>query len=396
MSNRLAFTQSNIAAIKPPETGRAFAYDAKTPGLALVTTSGGVKSFYFIRWVQGRSLKLFLGHFPAMTISAARKTATSMLDQANRGQVPKKIGAGQLTLGQLWATFEKHWMPYLRERTRKTDTDRYNACLKSLERKRLSAITREHVVTLHLKLGEARGHVMANRAIQLLRRLFNYAIVDLKQRTLDNPARGIRLFSEEKRERFLLAKEMPAWFAALEAEPEHMRDFFLLCLYTGARKTNVQQMRWSHLDLGERIWTIPKEEFKTGKAKVVVLSAPAVEILLRRQASAASDFVFPSRSASGHLVEPKKSWAAVCKRAGIGNLRIHDLRRSLGSWQASLGASLPIIGKSLGHDSPASTAIYARLELDPVRASVEAATAAMLAHRTPKQIEDKTDRERPA
>lgn len=64
---------------------------------------------------------------------------------------------------------------------------------------------------------------------------------------------------------------------------------------------------------------------------------------------------------------------------GLPDIRIHDLRRSLGSWQAVTGASGYIIGKSLGHKSQQATAIYARLNLDPVRESVERATEAMMA-----------------
>lgn len=105
-----------------------------------------------------------------------------------------------------------------------------------------------------------------------------------------------------------------------------------------------------------------------------------MDILKSRQASEnPSPFVFPSStSASGHLEEPKRGWQRIIERANIKDLRIHDLRRSLGSWQASTGASLSIIGKSLGHKNVATTAIYARLNLDPVRESVETATAAML------------------
>lgn len=82
---------------------------------------------------------------------------------------------------------------------------------------------------------------------------------------------------------------------------------------------------------------------------------------------------------NGHIVEPKKAWKRVLERAGIDDLRIHDLRRTLGSWQAKTGASLTIVGKSLNHKSPSTTAIYARLDLDPVRESVDRATGAILA-----------------
>jgi len=77
-------------------------------------------------------------------------------------------------------------------------------------------------------------------------------------------------------------------------------------------------------------------------------------------------------------MEPKKAWARILKRADIENLHIHDLRHSLGSWQAATGASLCIIGKTLAHKNVSTTAVYARLSLDPVRAAMETATRAML------------------
>ena len=91
-----------------------------------------------------------------------------------------------------------------------------------------------------------------------------------------------------------------------------------------------------------------------------------------------SEFVFPGTGKNGHLAEPRKGWERILKRAGIADLRIHDLRRTLGSWQAKTGASLAIIGKSLNHKHQNTTAIYARLDLDPVRASINTATNAML------------------
>ena len=78
-----------------------------------------------------------------------------------------------------------------------------------------------------------------------------------------------------------------------------------------------------------------------------------------------NEWVFPSDGQSGHLNDPKKAWARLLKRAQIEDLRMHDLRRTFGSWQAALGANGYIIGKSLGHKSQQSTAIYARLNLEP-------------------------------
>ena len=89
-----------------------------------------------------------------------------------------------------------------------------------------------------------------------------------------------------------------------------------------------------------------------------------------------------------HLVNPNRVWNRILERAGIDDLRIHDLRRTLGSWQAKTGASLVTIGKSLNHKSLNATAIYARLDLDPVRESVNTATAAMMEAGKPKKTAD--------
>ncbi|MDR0680067.1 MAG: tyrosine-type recombinase/integrase [Puniceicoccales bacterium] len=78
-------------------------------------------------------------------------------------------------------------------------------------------------------------------------------------------------------------------------------------------------------------------------------------------------------SRSGHTEDPKAAWGRILKRAGLENLRIHDLRRTMASYQAIMGSSLAIIGRSLGHKSPQCTAIYARLSNAPVRASMGAA-----------------------
>jgi integrase len=104
----------------------------------------------------------------------------------------------------------------------------------------------------------------------------------------------------------------------------------------------------------------------------------AIEMLKIRKSNRSSFFVFPGNGRTGHLIEPKTGWRRILERAGIKDLRIHDLRRTLGSWQAITGSSLPIIGKSLNHKNASTTQIYARLNLDPVRESVQKATVAMI------------------
>ena len=109
----------------------------------------------------------------------------------------------------------------------------------------------------------------------------------------------------------------------------------------------------------------------------------------RDAAQPVAEFVFPAHHGGGHVKDPMRGWKAICERAGIGDLRIHDLRRTLGSWQTKTGASRPIVGKLLGHTREETTAIYGRLDLEPVRQSAELATAAILAAAVPEKLKAK-------
>jgi integrase len=149
----------------------------------------------------------------------------------------------------------------------------------------------------------------------------------------------------------------------------------MLSLLTGQRKSNMLAMRWDELNLSRAEWRIPKT--KNGEPLTVHLPPQAIDILQTRNAQSDSEWVFPGSGKAGHLADPKKAWKRILERAEIKDLRIHDLRRTLGSWQTALGASGFIVGKSLGHKSMQATAVYARLNLDPVRDSVNAAADAM-------------------
>ena len=243
-------------------------------------------------------------------------------------------------------------------------------------RRKLDAIDNADVRSLHAAIGKTHP-TMANRVVELVSTIYNRAI-EWGYRG-ENPATGVKPFKEKRRARFLNQNdpdELARFFKSLVDDTSlDFQHFVLLSLLTGVRRGNVLAMRWDDMNLDAARWTVP--ETKNDEPVVVPLVAEAVEILKARNPQA-SGFVFPAQSKSGHMTPPKKRWQALMQRAGVSDLRIHDLRRSLGSWQAITGASLAIIGKTLGHKSPEATLIYARLHLDPVRASVNTATSAML------------------
>lgn len=297
--------------------------------------------------------------------------------------------------------------------------------LEPIKSKKLSHITRSEVKAIHSKTTKVSAS-QADRALAVVSSVFNFA-ADLEVFTGTSPTSRIQKNPAPSRDRFVQADELPHLFEAMAESG--LRDYFLLSLLTGARRSNVQEMAWRDLDLDAGIWRIGMT--KNGTPQNVTLSPEAVATLKARNSSTGtSPFVFPSTGKTGHLVEPKKAWATILRWASMRrlvhllalageltevqraeaemlisdapaaaekkyraiagrlkidpvsydmtDLRIHDLRRTLGSWQAKTGASMAIIGKSLNHKTHQATAIYARLDLDPVRQSVNTATQAML------------------
>jgi integrase len=373
------FTKAAIEALpSPPKGGRSYYYDTRQRGLGIRVNGGGAKTFIVYRWVNGKPERITLGRYLDLTIEQARGAAAEANAAIARGENPndkRRAGRAELTFGELFHEYmERH--AKIHKRSWKEDQGQYDRYLFAWAKRKLSHITRTDVQRLHHAIGNSKGHYAANRLLALLSSVFNQA-KNLGLWEKASPATGIKKFRETSRDRFIQEDEFPRFFAALDEEPnETIRDYVLVSLLTGARRSNVLAMNWENIHLERAEWRIPMT--KNGTSQVVPLSPEVVTILNQRRSQVESEWVFPGGGADGHLVEPRKGWERILDRAGITDLRLHDLRRTLGSWQARGGASLAIIGKSLNHKTPAATAIYARLDLDPVRQSVNAANTAIL------------------
>ena len=279
-----------------------------------------------------------------------------------------------MTLGSLWVWYlENHAKP--RKRTWQADARRWESHLKAWQHEPIGNLTRAEIVALHAEKKKAIGPCGANHVLEQLRHMLQMAV---EQGWINaNPASGIKRFPRTSRDRFLSEAELPRFLEAVRSlRNSNARDFFLLALMTGARRGNVMAMRWSELDLDAGVWRIPGDKSKNKADMLVALVEPAVAILRARKRS--SPWVFPSHSKCGHYLWPKDAWKAVLKKSGIEGLRTHDLRRTLASWQVTIGSNIAVIGSSLGHKSLASTAVYARTQIEQVKASVDSAVQAML------------------
>jgi integrase len=378
-------TKRTIDAIPSPAGDeRVVIHDSEVKGFS-IRISRGARTFYLYRWIGGRPQRIRLGGYPELTPEAARRLAEKCNGEAAQG---KDLAAERRrrrqpnrtdpTLGEVFDhTLEQHWKPTCRtwkeqERLFETYTP------KSWKARRLSSLSKVDVLERHRAIGKEHGPYVANRWRGVLHRLFEVASEDFDF-AAGNPVRKVKPFAEAERERFVTPEELPRLFDAIDAaEDVRIADFLRLALLTGARKSAILRMRFADVDLGRAVWTIPATDSKNGSPVHVPLVAEAVEVIRSRLVAAGGrEWVFPGRHGKGHLTDIRKPVAKVFTAAGLEGVRLHDLRRTFGSWQAANGSSELLIGKSLGHRNSRSTAVYARLTLDPVRESVERATNAM-------------------
>lgn len=385
-TERFKLSKTAIEAKPSPESGRATYYDTEVPKLAVRVTPAGTKTFYVVKRVGTEMVWLKLGVFPDMTVEKARAEANKALGEFSSGRNPaaiKRATKAELTFSEMFNEYkERHGK---KKRSWNTDESNNKNHLQSIANKKLSAITKADVSRILSNLEKAgKAGATINNVRALVSSVYGRAIE--WGYANHNPIEGIKTRPKVKRDRFLQSDELPKFFESLGAEPnETLRDYIMLALLTGIRRTNLLEMQWRHINLIEGIWRVPRT--KNDEPQNVTLSPEAVNLLTTRKASAsdAAIYVFPGDGDTGHIVEPKKAVIRVMNRAGIpygrkveNGVTLHDLRRTLGSWQAKTGASLAIIGKSLNHKSHQSTQIYARLDLDPVRQSINTATSAMM------------------
>lgn len=244
--------------------------------------------------------------------------------------------------------------------------------LPALRAKRVNEITFSDVDELHRKITRAGSPYQANRSVALLSKMFTLAV--RWGWRADNPAKGIERNAEVKRHRYLSADEIARLGAALAKLEDRQGAIIIgLLLLTGARRGEVLGARWDQLDLTSGVWTKPGSATKQKTLHRVPLSVPALELFTQaRELAAESDYVFPGRG-SPRRMDIKRTWRTACAAAGIADARIHDLRHTYASLLAGQNMSLPIIGALLGHSQPSTTARYAHLFDDPLRAATEKA-----------------------
>lgn len=390
MEKSFNFRLSRLEALTcPADQSHIRVMDTKVQGLILRVRRTGTKTYSFYRRLPDNNesprklVEITIGKFGDVTLEQARLKATNLNHIIGQGKDPTLKGPTPPTYGEVFARYIQDYAS-LHTVTWKEAEKNFQRYFQQFDKMPISSITREAVQSWLNNLAKSSGKHTANRNFNTFRAVISWSIGQGIY-TGESPCLGVNTFKTNARERFIQpGDEFKKFAKALDAEPnETIRDFFWMCLFTGARCSNVLSMEWDHINMDLQQWKIPIT--KNGESQTIPLTLNAMEILRNRKNAEDShhQWVFPSdrkgwkTGDKGHLVSPRNAFARIVERARIKDLRIHDLRRTAGSYMAIQNVSPTIIGKALGHRSTQATAIYARLTQDPVRQALENAQAAL-------------------
>src|SRR5580658_1053249 len=293
-----------------------FLRDDQIRGFALRVTLD-YKTWIWEGRIKGRVRRIPIGLYPDMQCAAARAKAEEI-----RGDVAKGIDPGvahdrlrhELTFKQLAARYlDDH--AKLHRKTWKRDATRLAHHFPSWNNRVLSDVSKGDVAKALAAISNASGPVEANRAIQLVRAVFNKA-AEWKLFDGENPAASVQLSKEQPRERFLSPAEVQRVNQALINEPDwRWRAYFPLCLMLGTRRNELLSARWSDINLEQRSLHLVKT--KSGKSLLLPLSQAAFAIVEGLPSREVSEWLFPGSGKTGHLVEVKSAWKRIKLRAGV-------------------------------------------------------------------------------
>lgn len=373
----------------PEGRKKAEYFDKDTNGLSLeVRVSGGRTYYRRYRDCRGRIRQVKLGDARDLPLSDARRLAERIGKQVAMGEDPLEKKRETRSVPTFADFIEKHYMPYIRSYKRSWLTDvslLKNHLLPALGKRYIDEVTREDIVRVHQgRLANGAKPGTANRVLIMLRYIFNLAIRWEVSGVKANPTKGVPLFEENNlKERFINSDEARRLYEAVCASPNPMLKHIVpLLILTGARKREVLDAKWEDFDFSRRIWRIPMT--KTGKARHVPLNDGALQILSTMPRDMSCPWVFANPDTGRPFVSIFCAWDTARNKAGLSDVRIHDLRHSFASLLINSGRTLFEVQRLLGHSQVKTTQRYAHLSQDTLLAAANAATRALDGYMVPR------------
>ena len=373
----------------PSGKSRITVSDKACPGLSIECRKAG--SSWRVRYSYQKLQQLMtLGDTQRLSLSEARALGFAVKKIVAEGKDPALVfKKGVVATCPTYSEFiEKHYLPHIKSYKRCVTADLTllnNHLLPSFGVYRMNQISRYQIVEfLQSKVSAGYKPGYCNRFLVLLGFCFNLAMKWEVPGVIKNPVKGVDLLKDSKKtERYLQSGEILALLSALQESVNPLLKYFVpLALLTGARKRELLDARWSDIDFEKRTWHIPMT--KSGRPLYIPLTAEAISLLLslrshlpgllEKPVQGELEWVFPNLKTNKPFNSIYNSWNTARIKAGLANLRIHDLRHSFASALVNQGIPIYDVQKLLGHQSVHTTERYSHLAPERLRNSAGAAS----------------------
>ncbi|SMH43445.1 tyrosine-type recombinase/integrase [Azospirillum agricola] len=350
-------------------------FDSDLPGFGVRVMPSG-KRFFLIQYRRhGRTRRVMLGQFGPVTAERARRDATRMLGNVRGADGdPAALRDQERQSTSVQELGERFLKEHVAVRCKPRTQGEYKRAIELFINpffgtQRTRTVTPADVADLH----GTYSHIpyQANRTLGVLSKMMSLAETWGIRDKHTNPCEDIERYPEHKRERFLSAKEIQRLGEVLReaevagTESQYAVAAFRLLLLTGCRLSEIQTLKWAYVNLEENELDLP--DSKTG-AKTVHFGQAVHDLLEKLPRADDNPYVIAGKIEGHYLTDLQKPWRRIRKAAGIEEARIHDLRHTFASGGLLVGEGLPMIGKLLGHTQIQTTARYAHLADDPIKA----------------------------
>lgn len=385
-------TKRSVDAAAPGEV-EFFIWDDELKGFGLRVYPSGRKMYLAQFRAGGRVRRVNIGLHGALTPDAARTEAMKHLSEVRLGGDPASVRDRRKASPTMKEFGQRFLDEHVAAHCKPTTQAEYKRSVElfitpKLGSHRVIDVTRAEVVELHQSMKAT--PYQANRTLGVLSVMFTVA--DNWEVRTDgvNPCWRVKRYKEAKRERYLTANELARLGKVLrESNSEReAADCIRLLLLTGCRLGEIQKLKWAYVDFDAGVLRLP--DSKTG-AKLVAIGHAAIDTLKAIPKIKGNPYVITGQVEGQHLTDMQKPWRRLRKRAGLDDVRIHDLRHSFASDALELGEDLPMIGKLLGHTQVQTTARYAHLKTSPIRAAADKVSDAIATGLTRQPEEEESD-----